>query len=172
MCPRMGARTFAAARAWRGDRRWENRLPRCIGVREGAATWVGHRRCQIAAPIIPPSLEACWAAEIVELAKQLGWVLCHVLWMTRNELFGQPQCIRNRRQILPEAGNISKGGCCLVLTLCPLPPHGLYVAHQVLLVHCISQARILGVAIAFSRGSSLPRDRTGVSCIGSQILYP
>ena len=42
-------------------------------------------------------------------------------------------------------------------------------------IHRISQARILEwVAIPFSRGSSWPRDRTGVSwisCIGRQILY-
>ena len=41
------------------------------------------------------------------------------------------------------------------------------VAHQVLLVHWISQARILErVAISFSRGSSQPRDWTFVSCLG------
>ena len=39
-------------------------------------------------------------------------------------------------------------------------------------VHRILQARILEwVAISFSRGSSWPRDRTHVSCIGRQILY-
>ena len=39
-------------------------------------------------------------------------------------------------------------------------------------VHGILQARILHwVAISFSRGSSRPRDRTLVSCIGRQILY-
>ena len=39
-------------------------------------------------------------------------------------------------------------------------------------VHGISQARILEwVAISFSRGSSLPRDQTSVSCISRQILY-
>ena len=39
--------------------------------------------------------------------------------------------------------------------------------------HGISQARIMEwVAICFSRGSSWPRDRTGISCIGRQILYP
>ena len=39
-------------------------------------------------------------------------------------------------------------------------------------VHEILQARILEwVAIPFSRGSSWPRDWTGVSCIGKQILY-
>ena len=37
-------------------------------------------------------------------------------------------------------------------------------------VHGILEARILeGVAISFSRGSSLPRDQTCVSCIGRQI---
>ena len=39
-------------------------------------------------------------------------------------------------------------------------------------VNGISQARILEwVAMSFSRGSSWPRDRTHISCIGSWILY-
>ena len=39
-------------------------------------------------------------------------------------------------------------------------------------VHGISQARILEwVAISFSRGSSLPRDRTQVPCIAGRIFY-
>ena len=39
-------------------------------------------------------------------------------------------------------------------------------------VHGILQASILEWgAISFSRETSLPRDRTGVSCIGRQILY-
>ena len=39
-------------------------------------------------------------------------------------------------------------------------------------VHKIFQARILEwVAISFSRGSSQPRDRTQVTCIGRQVLY-
>ena len=39
-------------------------------------------------------------------------------------------------------------------------------------VHGIFQARILEwVAISYSKGSSPPRDQTGVSCIGRQILY-
>ena len=43
-------------------------------------------------------------------------------------------------------------------------------------VHGVLQARILEwVAISFSRGSSEPRDRTGVSCnscLGRRILLP
>ena len=39
-------------------------------------------------------------------------------------------------------------------------------------VHGILQARILEwVAISSSKGSSQPRDRTHVSCIGRHILY-
>ena len=39
-------------------------------------------------------------------------------------------------------------------------------------VHGILQARILEwIAISFSRGSSQPRDRTHISCVGRQILY-
>ena len=67
------------------------------------------------------------------------------------------------------------GGLCFVLlvtklclTLCnPMrysPPRSS--------VHGMSQARILEqVAISFSRGSSRPRDRTCVSCIGKWTLY-
>ena len=40
-------------------------------------------------------------------------------------------------------------------------------------VHGISQARILEwVVLSFSRGSSQPRDRIHISCLGRQILYP
>ena len=40
-------------------------------------------------------------------------------------------------------------------------------------VHGISQARMLEwVTISFSRGSSRPRDRTCVFCIGRWIIYP
>ena len=39
-------------------------------------------------------------------------------------------------------------------------------------VYGIFQARVLdGVAISYSRGSSRPRDRTCISCIGRWILY-
>ena len=39
-------------------------------------------------------------------------------------------------------------------------------------VHGIFQARILEwVVISYSRGSSRPRDRTHISCIGKRILY-
>ena len=39
-------------------------------------------------------------------------------------------------------------------------------------VHGISHARILEwVAVSFSRGSSRPRDRTHISCIGRRMLY-
>ena len=50
-------------------------------------------------------------------------------------------------------------------------PHGLQSLPG-FFVHGISQARILEwVVISFSRGSSQPRDRTCVSCIGKRILY-
>ena len=46
------------------------------------------------------------------------------------------------------------------------------VAHQAPLLHGISQARILEwVAIAYSRGSSRPRDWIHISCIDRRILY-
>ena len=55
---------------------------------------------------------------------------------------------------------------CLTLCNCSLPVSS---------VHGILQARLLErVAISFSRGTSQPRDQTGVSCIssiGRQILY-
>ena len=47
------------------------------------------------------------------------------------------------------------------------------VARQGSSVHAIVQARTLQwVAIPFSRGSSQPRDRTPVSCIGRWIIDP
>ena len=65
-------------------------------------------------------------------------------------------------------------GACLCL-LCArsvvsdsLRPQGLWGSS----VHGILQARILEwVAISFSRGSSRPRDRIRVSCVGRWILY-
>ena len=46
------------------------------------------------------------------------------------------------------------------------------VAHQAPLIHGILQARILEwVPISCFRGSSEPRDRTHIFCIGRQILY-
>ena len=52
----------------------------------------------------------------------------------------------------------------------PLWPHGWLPLGSS--VHEISQARILKwVAITFSMGTSWPRDRTGISCIGRQIFY-
>ena len=62
--------------------------------------------------------------------------------------------------------------CYLVTKLCPTlcdptdhsPPDSS--------VHGISQARILEwLVIFFSRGSSQPRDRTNISCIGRRVLY-
>ena len=64
--------------------------------------------------------------------------------------------------------------CCLVAQLCPnsfTTPWN--VSHQAPFVHGILQARLLEwVAIPFSRGSSLPRDRTHISCIDRWIIYP
>ena len=59
------------------------------------------------------------------------------------------------------------GECAKSLPPCPtLRPCGLYS------VHGISQARILEwVSIAFSKGSSQPRDWTHISYIGRRILY-
>ena len=51
-------------------------------------------------------------------------------------------------------------------------PHG-FIVLPGSSVHEISQARRLEwIAISSSRGSSRPRDRTHVSCISRQILYP
>ena len=63
--------------------------------------------------------------------------------------------------------------CCRCLVALSNSRHAMdYVAHQASLSMGIIQARILEwVAIFFSRGSSQPRDRTCVSCIGRRILY-
>ena len=45
-------------------------------------------------------------------------------------------------------------------------------ACQASLIHEIAQARLMEwVAVSFSRGSSLPRDQTLISCFGRKILY-
>ena len=68
---------------------------------------------------------------------------------------------------------------CSVVTLCLTLCHPMDCSPPGSSVREISQARILQwVAISFSRGSSLPRDWTHVSCISCiscisrQILYP
>ena len=62
--------------------------------------------------------------------------------------------------------------CCLVPKLCPTLCDHLDCSPPGSSVHGILQARILEwVVSSFSRGSSWPRDRTCVSCIGRQILY-
>ena len=63
--------------------------------------------------------------------------------------------------------------CCLVNKSCPalLRFHGLYSLPGSSL-HGISQARILEwVAISSSRGSSIARDRTHISCLVGSFLY-
>ena len=61
--------------------------------------------------------------------------------------------------------------CCLVAKSCPTLRDPMDYSLPGSSVHGISQARILEwVAISFSRGSSQPRDRTHVSCIGRGIL--
>ena len=61
----------------------------------------------------------------------------------------------------------------LYLRLCPfLVAKSWTVAYQTPLSMRIFQAKILErVAIAFSTGSSQPKDQTCVSCIGRWILY-
>ena len=64
---------------------------------------------------------------------------------------------------------------CLIAQLCPTPCNPTDCSPPGSSVLQISQARILEqVAISFSRGSSRPRDQTGISCssyIGRQSLY-
>ena len=62
---------------------------------------------------------------------------------------------------------------CSVTQLCVTLWDPMDCSPPVSFVRGILQARILEwVAISFSRGSPWPRDRTHVSCIGKQILYP
>ena len=64
------------------------------------------------------------------------------------------------------------GGGGLVTQLCPTLCDPMDRNLQGSSIHGISQARTLEwVAISFSRGSSQPRNRTQVSCIGRWILY-
>ena len=60
----------------------------------------------------------------------------------------------------------------LVIKSCPTLPTPWTTSQPGPSVHWLSQARILAwVAISFSMGSSWPRDRTHVPCIGRWILY-
>ena len=62
--------------------------------------------------------------------------------------------------------------CCLVSKLCPTPCNTMRCGPPGSPDHGICQAGILEwVVISFSRGSSWPRQRTCVSCIGRWILY-
>ena len=62
--------------------------------------------------------------------------------------------------------------CCLVAQSCPTLCDPMDCSLPGSSVQGISQANILEwVTISFSRGSSGPRDRTQVSCMGRQILY-
>ena len=66
--------------------------------------------------------------------------------------------------------NLHDGG--LVIKSYPILPAPWSISQPGPSVHWISQARILAwVAISFSMGSSWPRNRTHVSCIGRWILY-
>ena len=93
------------------------------------------------------------------------------MWNSRR---GEQQSEWNQRNVLGIGWNWWRTwGCCLVaqscLTLCKLLDCSLPGSS----VHGASQARVLEwVAISFSRGSSQPRERTHVSCIGRQILLP
>ena len=61
---------------------------------------------------------------------------------------------------------------CMCAQLCPTLCKSRNCSPSGSAVHGISQARILErVVIAFSRGSSLPRDWACISCIGRWILY-
>ena len=63
--------------------------------------------------------------------------------------------------------------CCLLAKSCPALWDPMDCSSPGSSVHGIFQARILEwVAIAFSRGSSRPRDRLLVPCVGRQILLP
>ena len=62
--------------------------------------------------------------------------------------------------------------CCLVAKSCLFLYNPVDCSVPGSSVHGVSKAKILElVAISFSKGSSQPRDRTCVSCIGRQNLY-
>ena len=70
------------------------------------------------------------------------------------------------------SSQVRKWWWCSVAQSCPTLSHPMACSMPSSSVHGISQARILEwVAISFSRGSSWPRDRIRVSCIGRWILY-
>ena len=69
-------------------------------------------------------------------------------------------------------GDIHFISCCLVAQSCPTLCNPMNCSLPSSSVHGIFQARILEWgAISFSRGSSRPRDRTHIFCIGRRSLY-
>ena len=102
------------------------------------------------------------------------WILCH--WATRED---------PRYQLLNNNSSVDKEDvvcmrvcvcvceyCCLMAKSCLILFNSMDHSPPGSSVHGISQARILEwIAISCSRGSSQPRNRTHVSCIGRQILY-
>ena len=83
-------------------------------------------------------------------------------------------CVTESLCCLPETITTLLTGyhcCCLVAKLCPTLSHPVDCILQGSSVHGIFQARVLEwVAISSSKGFSLPRDRTDVSCIADDSL--
>ena len=89
-----------------------------------------------------------------------------------------PYCVDSMKQALPtslEVLRVRVCVCMLSLQSCPILCDPVDCSLPGSSVHGILQARILGwVAMSFSRGSSLSRERTRVfyvSCMGKQVLY-
>ena len=80
--------------------------------------------------------------------------------------------LKDRDSVLLTSNSHNLVGCCLVTKLCLTLCDPMDCSPPCSSAHGISQARILKwVAIAFSRGSSQPKHKTHISCIGRWILY-
>ena len=96
---------------------------------------------------------------------QTCWLQILVVWEYINLALGLPVWAL-------KFDNTTQDHVCAVAQLCPTLCDPMDSSPSGASVHGIIQARILEwVAIASARGSSWLRDRTWVSCIGSQVLY-
>ena len=84
--------------------------------------------------------------------------------------WSEVQIIRGQKD--PSGVFSGPGNCCSVAKLCLTLCHPMDCSPPGSSVHRISQTRILEwVSISFSRGSSQPRDQSGISSIGRRVLY-
>ena len=116
-----------------------------------------------------------WRLAGVSLQNYLkhDWCSCSVEKPVENSIQRSSDPARPSPPLVQRVPGDEKGNVCvLVAQSCPTLGDPMDCSPPGSSVHGFLQARILeGAAMPSFRGSSQPRDRTWVSCIGRQILY-